>query len=216
MGCIKSKQDLPQKDLDFLKAYTCFDENVILVWYSNFMQDCPYGELTQDKFLELNGLFFPSYFYAEKFCEHFFTTFDTDLNGYLDFKEYLLAINKINAETPEDKLKVAFRILDLNGNGKLSFSEMTNFIEVIFKMPLVDDTTMKNAVIESAKNIFLKMGKNEYEFLTEKEFVEICLQDDLLLQNMLLQSTFLDNIAIKKKTFQRSLGEYTFQSKLID
>ena len=216
MGCIKSKQDLPQKDLDFLKAYTCFDENVILVWYSNFMQDCPYGELTQDKFLELNKLFFPSSFYAELFCEHFFTTFDTDLNGYLDFKEYLLAINKINAETPEDKLKVAFRILDLNGNGKLSFSEMTNFIEVIFKMPLVDDTTMKNAVIESAKNIFLKMGKNEYEFLTEKEFVEICLQDDLLLQNMLLQSTFLDNIAIKKKTFQRSLGEYTFQSKLID
>ena len=195
MGCIKSKQDLPQKDLDFLKAYTCFDENVILVWYSNFIQYCPYGELTQDKFLELNKLFFPSSFYAELFCEHFFTTFDTDFNGYLDFKEYLLAINKINAETPEDKLKVAFRILDLNGNGELSFSEMTNFIEVIFKMPLVDDTTMKNAVIESATNIFLKMGKNEYEYLTEEEFVASCLQDDLLLQNMLLQSTFLDNIA---------------------
>ena len=216
MGCIKSKQDLSQKDLNFLKTYTCFDENTILAWYSDFMQDCPDGQLTPDKFLELNRLFFPASFCAEKFCEYFFATFNTNVNGYFNFKEYLLAINKINAETREDKLKVAFRILDLDGNGELNFSEMIYFIEVIFKMPLVDDITMKNAVIESAKNIFLKMGKNEYDFLTEEEFVASCLQDDLLLQNMLLQSTFLDNIAIKKKSFQRSLGEYTFQSKLID
>ena len=147
------------------------------------MQDCPDGQLTPDKFLELNRLFFPASFCAEKFCEYFFATFNTNVNGYFNFKEYLLAINMMNSETPEDKLKVAFRIFDLDGNGEISFGEMNNLIASIFKMPLVDDTTRNNAVIESAKHIFLKMDKNEYGYLTEEEFVASCLQDDLLLKN---------------------------------
>ena len=111
----------------------------------------------------------------------------------------------MNNETPEDKLKVAFRIIDLNGNGKISFCEMTNIIEDIFRI-LHADTTMKNAVIESTKIIFLKRDKNEDEYVTEEEFVASCLQDDLLWKNMLIQSRFLENIAIKNnRAFQRSL-----------
>ena len=108
-------------------------------------------------------------------------------------------------ETPEDKLKVTFRICDLNENGEMSLGEMTNLIEDIFKMPQAGDTNMKLAVIESTKNIFLKMDKNEC--LTEEKFVESCLRDDLLLKNILLQSRFLDYIAIRnKRTFQKSVG----------
>ena len=108
-------------------------------------------------------------------------------------------------ETPEDKLKVTFRICDLNENGEMSLSEMTNLIEDIFKMPQAGDANMKLAVIESTKNIFLKMDKNEC--LTEEKFVESCLRHDLLLKNMLLQSRFLDYIAIRnKRTFQKSVG----------
>ena len=108
-------------------------------------------------------------------------------------------------ETPEDKLKVTFRICDLNENGEMSLAEMTNLIEDIFKMPQAGDTSMKMAVIESTKNIFVNMDKNEC--LTDEKFVESCLRDDLLLKNMLLQSRFLDYIAIRnKRTFQKSVG----------
>ena len=108
-------------------------------------------------------------------------------------------------ETPEDKLKVTFRICDLNENGEMSLAEMTNLIEDIFKMPQAGDTSMKMAVIESTKNILVNMDKNEC--LTEEKFVESCLRDDLLLKNMLLQSCFLDYIAIRnEKTFHKSVG----------
>ena len=116
-------------------------------------------------------------------------------------------------ETPEDKLKVTFRICDLNENGEMSLAEMTNLIEDIFKMPQAGDTSMKMAVIESTKNIFVNMDKNEC--LTEEKFVESCLRDDLLLKNMLLQSCFLDYIAIRnRRTFHESVGHP--KEKLID
>ena len=97
MGCIQSnKQHLSQKDLNFLKAHTCYDENNINVWYSTFMEDCPDGQLTQYKFLKMHELFYPGVF-----CHNFFKTFDTSQKGYLNFREYLLAINMTNSETPE-------------------------------------------------------------------------------------------------------------------
>ena len=101
MGCIKSKSGLTEEDLEFLKAHTRYDENTIKEWYKGFKQDCPNGNLTPDKFFPSGN--------AEQFCDHVFRTFDTDKNGTIDFKEFLLAIDVTSAGTAEEKLKWAFR-----------------------------------------------------------------------------------------------------------
>lgn len=48
-------------------------------------QDCPNGQLTPAKFVDMYKMFFPSG-NAEEFCDHVFRTFDMDKNGYIDFK----------------------------------------------------------------------------------------------------------------------------------
>ena len=106
---IKLKKSLSKKKLDFLKAHTRYDENTINDWYKGFIQDCPNGQLTPAKFVNMFQMFFPSG-NAEQFCDHVFRTFDTDKNGYIDFKEFLLAIDVTSAGTAEEKLKWAFRL----------------------------------------------------------------------------------------------------------
>ena len=96
MGCIKSKQGLTQEDLEFLKAHTRYDENTIKEWYKGFKQDCPNGRLTPVKFVDMYKMFFPRG-NAEEFCNQIFKTFDTDKIGYLDFKQFILAINTTNS-----------------------------------------------------------------------------------------------------------------------
>ena len=84
-----------------------------------FKQDCPNGQMNYEEFVGMYKMFFPGG-NAEQFCEHAFRTFDTGKKGYLDFKEFILAIDMTNAGTAEEKLKVAFRMYDLDGDDKIS------------------------------------------------------------------------------------------------
>ncbi len=102
------------------------------VIFLSFQRDCPSGQLTRNKFLEVYSGFFPEG-NAEKFCEHVFRTFDSDNSGKIDFKEFLLAINITSAGKPEEKLNWAFQMYDINGDGTIERSEMVEIITVSTK-----------------------------------------------------------------------------------
>lgn len=85
MGCFGSKQKLSKSDLQFLIENTEFTKQQIEVWYSGFIVDCPSGELSKTKFIEVYQQLFPQG-NAQKFCSHIFRTFDTDNSGKIDFK----------------------------------------------------------------------------------------------------------------------------------
>ena len=90
------------------------------------MSDCPDGKLNTQSFMKIYSKCFPQGNAAE-FCDHvfrfvssiikgqdyysadFFRTFDTDKNGSIDFKEFLLAIDVTSNGCPEEKLNWAFR-----------------------------------------------------------------------------------------------------------
>ena len=77
-------------------------------WYKGFISDCPNGKLSPSAFVKIYSQCFPSG-NARDFCDHIFRTFDTDGNGYIDFKEFLLAISVTSSGSPEEKLNWAFR-----------------------------------------------------------------------------------------------------------
>ena len=108
MGAKSSKDRLCKEDLDFLKSYTHYDEETIQEWYKGFKQDCPEGRLDPTSFKKIYSKCLPSG-NAGEFCDHVFRTFDMDKNGFIDFKEFLLAIDVTSSGSPEEKLNWAFR-----------------------------------------------------------------------------------------------------------
>ncbi|KAK2579120.1 hypothetical protein KPH14_001291 [Odynerus spinipes] len=180
MGCFGSKDKLSKEDMEFLKSRTRYDESTIKEWYKGFKQDCPNGRLTPAKFVDMYKTFFPSG-HAEEFCDHVFRTFDMDKNGYIDFKEFLLAIDVTSCGTPEEKLKWAFRMYDVDGNGVIDIQEMTKIVQAIYDMlGACSSNRPADSAEERTKNIFAKMDENHDGQLTQEEFLKGCLQDEEL------------------------------------
>jgi len=182
MGSAGSKK-LPKEDMDFLMENTNFTKQQIKAWYSGFMKDCPNGQLTRSKFLEVYSSFFPQG-NAEKFCEHVFRTFDSDNSGKIDFKEFLLAINITSAGKPEQKLEWAFQMYDVNGDGTIEPSEMQEIIGAIYNMvgPSLAYIDPTDTPEKRTKEIFAKMDENHDGVLTKDEFIKGCMSDEFLCQ----------------------------------
>ena len=108
MGAQSSKDRLSKAEVEFFIVNTRYDENTIQEWFKEFMADCPDGKLNTTAFIKIYSKCFPSG-NTREFCDHVFRTFDSDKNGFIDFKEFLLAMDITSRGIPEEKLQWAFR-----------------------------------------------------------------------------------------------------------
>ena len=184
MGNVESNEYLTEDDLSFCKKNTRYTEEEIKSWYSSFKKDCPSGVLTKEKFVDVYKLFFP-HGDAENFCNHVFRTFDTDKNGEISFIEFLLAINVTLSGTPLEKLKYAFKLYDVDGNGIIDQGEMNRIVLSIYE--LMGEDNLSNDISEPkytpeerTRIIFSQMDANGDGYLTEDEFVQGCEKDNEL------------------------------------
>merc|ERR1719430_1650313 len=182
MGAKASRDKLSKEDLDFLVTNTHYTEDTISDWYKGFMVDCPGGKLSPASFMKIYSQCFPAG-NAKEFCEHVFRTFDSDKNGFVDFKEFLLAIDVTSSGTPEEKLNWAFSMYDVDGNGGIDLVEMTNLVKSIYQVmgPNKGKERMESAE-ERARTIFKKMDRDGDGEVTREEFVQTCLIDKGLIE----------------------------------
>lgn len=110
--------ELDDEIIHRLTQNTNYTPEQIRQWHAAFLRDCPHGKLSSRQFTEVYKKFYPE-FEAEKYSSQVFRTFDMDNNGYIDFVEFLLAVNVNSNGDIRDKLGLAFDIYDMNSNGQV-------------------------------------------------------------------------------------------------
>ena len=110
--------ELNHETIDRLTKNTNYTPEQIRQWHEAFLRDCPNGRLSPRQFTEVYKKFYPEH-EAEKYSSQVFRTFDMDNNGYIDFVEFLLAVNVNSNGDVRDKLGLAFDIYDINSNGQV-------------------------------------------------------------------------------------------------
>ena len=113
-------------DLEFNTEFTAQE---LREWYKCFIKDCPKGRLTVEDYKRTYMEFFP-YGDADKFVGHMFRSFDTNRDGVLDFREFICSLSLRSRSTLEQRLKWAFAMYDLDGNGYVTREEMIELIGV--------------------------------------------------------------------------------------
>jgi len=176
ISCTKPNTALTKKDIKMLTEKTSYDEASLKKLHKEFLKECPTGELDKVKFnqtMQLYKLCFPEGD-SLNFCEHVFRTFDKDNNGFIDFKEFIEAVDVTSTGTVEDKLRWAFQMYDIDNNGSIEIDELTNIIEAIHQM------IGKKWAKEKARKIFDAIDVNKDEKITVEEFIDACTKDDEL------------------------------------
>ncbi|KAL8673636.1 MAG: hypothetical protein Q9168_001942 [Polycauliona sp. 1 TL-2023] len=206
MGNRQSK--LSQDELAQLMKSTHFDKKELQQWYKGtsqrnsrvnlletdadlttpgFLKDCPSGMLTKQEFQKIYKQFFP-FGDPTSFADYVFNVFDSDKSGSIDFKEFICALSVTSRGKMEDKLDWAFQLYDIDGDGKISYDEMLQIVEAIYKMvgsmvklPADEDTPEKRV-----KKIFKMMDKDENGSLDMAEFKEGSKRDETIVSALSL------------------------------
>ncbi|XP_067286131.1 recoverin b [Pseudorasbora parva] len=174
MGNAKSGA-LSKDLLEDLKMNTKFSEDQLYVWYQKFLNECPTGRISREQFESIYASFFPDAD-PKAYAQHVFRSFDSDSDGTLDFREYIVALHLTSSGKTVEKLEWAFALYDVDRNGTITKNEIHEIVKSIFNMISKEDQKNlpddENTPEKRTDKIWDFFGKKENGKITEGEFIQ--------------------------------------------
>jgi len=109
--------------------------------------------------------------------EALFDGFDTDGDGVISLKEFVLLIRVMCDDAPEDKIKWGFKAYDENKDGFIDAEEMKRYVATVCE--LMKREGDGEALAES---VMQKLDANQDGKITQEEAMNACVTDDEILR----------------------------------
>lgn len=190
----------PERIEDLCRS-TKFTRKELKFMYQGFKQVCPTGIVHEHTFRDIYAQFFPQGDVSQ-YAHYLFQAFDQDHNGTITFQDFVVGLSALSRGDPEDKLRWAFRLYDLNRDGIISRDEMLDIIVSIHSLVGNSgnsssasaggrDEDDPHAVRDHANRVFQRLDINQDGVVTLEEFVDTCLKDQNVMKSLAILDTVL-------------------------
>jgi Ca2+-binding EF-hand superfamily protein len=168
---------LSEEDLCYILCNSNYTREQIKEWHESFIITCPQGYLTRKTFVKM---FKECHKYGkvDKLCNRLFDLFDGNHNGKIEFWEFMLIISLAGEIDFKKRLSLVFKLYDINQNGRIEKKELEIIISYIYDFFGYDKTKEKPS--KRAKEILLRLDKDQNGYLDENEFIDGCLRDPIM------------------------------------
>ncbi|KAM8750577.1 guanylyl cyclase inhibitory protein [Acanthopagrus schlegelii] len=148
-------------------------------WFRKFINECPSGLITLHEFQRhfCNGTVGSE---SAEYAEQIFRTLDSNGDGVVDFREYVMAISMLIDGSAVEKLQWSFRLYDKDSDGAITREEMLEIMQAVYKMSVAAALTKANSLTaeECTNRIFVRLDKDNNAIISLEEFIEGALDDD--------------------------------------
>ncbi|KAG1713976.1 Kv channel-interacting protein 4 [Nymphon striatum] len=136
-------------------------------------QECPAGLVDEETFKGIYAQFFPQGD-SNQYAHYIFRSFDHNKTGTINFEEFVAGLSILTRGHLQEKLKWAFNLYDLDGDGCITKDEMYSVISSVYE--LMGDVTQPvyeaDELSEHVDRVFQKLDANKDGILTIEEFVD--------------------------------------------
>merc|ERR1712079_371545 len=173
MGCVHATTILTNEDFEFIAKNTALTKVQVESRYQNFLKLHPDGRISRKSFHSMMKECYPGAD-TEKLERHIFRMYDTNKDGHIDFREFMIVLYIMSNGTPQENLKQIFRVFDINNDGFISLKELQRIVKDLFH--LINEENADEASQELlAQSAFNEMDENHDGQVSEEEFIEACM-----------------------------------------
>ena len=123
MGLCNGKPKLSDKDRDYIAHQTSLPTSDVEKMFETFLENNPNGKIRRENFSpELRSMYSPQN--LEKLENLVFSTFDTNNDGCIDYKEFMVIFHLLRDGSPEEKSLRIFQLCDIFKDGTVSYAEL--------------------------------------------------------------------------------------------
>jgi len=133
MGCVNGKPILGKEDLEFIATYTAASREEVQDQYENFLSKHPEGKITKKDFRNIMQACYPN-MDTSKLESHIFRMYDSNGDGHIDFREFMIVLYVMSSGSPEENLKQIFRVFDINNDKTVSQKELERIVKDLFHL----------------------------------------------------------------------------------
>ena len=113
-------------------------------------------------------------------ADQIFNLYDEEKSGSINFTNFILAKHFLADSSIESKLQHVFQLCDTDRSDRIQLRELVGLFGTLYMNEGVD----KNLAVERSYQIFNTLDTTNDGYVTREEFIQGCLQDKDLVNNL--------------------------------